>query len=141
MADAYYNSAFKKFMDGDIDLLNDTIKVMLLDTTYAPDVDNDEYVDDISGDEIAGGGYARYALTSPTTTIDAANNRCEFSSDNVDGWNGDTFTGAQYMAIFKDTGNDATSPLICYLDFGGGKDAPFEVNTPANGWFAIGECP
>ena len=137
----YYNTAFKKFMDGDIDLLNDTIQAMLLDSGYTPNIDTDEFVDDISANEIVGGGYARKTLANPATTGDTANDRCEFSSDDITGWNADTWTGARYMVIFRNSGADATSALICYIDFGSDKDAPLEVNTPAEGWFALGVCP
>jgi len=141
MTDNYYNTAFKKFMDGDIDLLSNTIVAMLLDSTYTPDVDNDEFIDDISGDELSTGGYARKTLTTKTTTVDAVNNWVEFASDDITGWNGDTFTGARYMVIAVNSGADATSALICYFDFSSNKDAPIEVNCPASGWFTLGACP
>lgn len=141
MAEQFYNTAFKKFMDGDIDLLVDTIVVLLLDNTYAPDIDNHEFIDDVSGDEIVGGGYARQTLTTKTTVVDTANDRAEFSSDNITGWNADTFTGARFMVIAADLGADSASPVIVYFDFGEDKDAPIEVNVPAQGWFSLGECP
>jgi hypothetical protein len=141
MAEEYYNTAFKKFMDADIDLLSDTIVALLLDNTYTPDIDNHEFIDDVSGDEIAGGGYARQTLAGKTTTVDNSTDRCEFSSNSITGWNGDTFTGARYMVIAKNTGADATSPIIVYYDFLADKTAPFNVNVPVDGWFALGACP
>lgn len=141
MAQEFYNTAYKKLMDGDIDLLVDTIVAMLLDNTYAPDIDADEFIDDISGDEIAGGGYSRQTLGGKTTTVDNANDRCAFSSNNITGWNADTFTGARILVFAKNTGADATSALICYYDFLADKDAPLTVTVPGNGWFTLGACP
>ena len=141
MAGAMYNSAFVAFMSGDIDLLNDTIIAMLLDSNYVPNVDNDDFIADISADEISGGGYARDTLTTPAVTQDDSGDRGEFSSDDITGWSGDTFTGARYMVLAKSTGNDATSQLIAYFDFLEDKDAGFDVAVPSQGWFAIGACP
>jgi hypothetical protein len=141
MAEEYYNTAFKKFMDADVNLLVDTIVAILVDNTYVPDIDNHEFISDVSGDEIVGGGYARQTLAGKTTVVDNATDRCEFSSNNITGWNGDTFTGARYLILAADLGADAASPLLVYYDFLADKDAPFNVNTPVNGWFALGACP
>ena len=107
----FYNTGKKKLLDGDIDLLTDTIKVCLLDNTHSADIDNDEYYDDISGDEVsASGDYSAggSALASKTTTVDTGDDVCTFDAQDV-GWNGASFT-ARYAVIYKDTGTASTSP-------------------------------
>lgn len=140
MAEQFYNTAFKKFVDGDIDLLVDTIVALLLDSSYSPDIDSDEFISDVSGDEIVGGGYARQTLTTKTTTVDNAEDRVEFSSDDITGWNADTFTDARFLVLAADLGADGASPLLVYFDLATDRDAPLEFLAPANGWFAIGAC-
>ena len=41
MADLIYNRAKKEILDGTIDLVSDTIKVMLVTSSYVANVDND----------------------------------------------------------------------------------------------------
>jgi hypothetical protein len=105
MADAIYGLSRKGFMDGDIDMLVDDIKVALVDSAvYTVDIDVDEFLDDIASVVATSGN-----LASKTTTLgvfDAAD--ITFSS----------VTGAvsEALVIYKDTGNPATSPLIAYID-------------------------
>lgn len=70
---AYHNLS-KALMDGDIDLANDTIKVMLLTSSYTPDLDHD-FVDDVSANEVSGTGYTAggATLASKAITDDDAN--------------------------------------------------------------------
>jgi len=124
MASKLVNTAFKKFMDGDIDLLADTIKLMLVKTTHTPNIDTEEFIDDVSADEVTpSGDYSAggVALGTKTTTVNTTNDRCEFGAANV------TFTAvdfsAQYAYIYKDTGTPATSPIIGYVDFGSDKNS------------------
>lgn len=136
MVDKFFNTFFKKNMDGDIDLLVDTIQAMLLDNTLLPDIDTDEFVADISANEIAGGAYARITLGGKSTAVDNVNDRAEFDANNLD-WSAATFTGARYLVFFKNTGADGTSPLICYYDFGSDQVAPL-VRPNAEGFFGHG---
>lgn len=142
MASALVNTAFKKFMDGDIDLLNDTIKLMLIKATHTPNVDTEEFIDDVSSDEVTpDGDYSAggVALGTKATTVDNANNRCVFDAANV------TFTAvdfsARYAYIYKDTGNAATSAIVGYIDFGSDKNSDggnFVITFDAAGIFYIG---
>jgi hypothetical protein len=107
MANSLYDKARKAFADGDIDLLNDTIKCVLIDAAdYTVDLANHDFLDDVpSGARV---GTAR-TLGSKTTTagvFDAAD--VTFSS----------VTGDQCEAIliYKDTGTAGTSRLIAYID-------------------------
>jgi hypothetical protein len=136
----FYNSAKKKFLDGDIDLLADTIKVMLLDSGYTPNIDTDEFKDDVDGDQISGTGYTAggQALASKVTTVNTSSDNVKFdAADTV--WTTATFT-ARYAVIYKDTGVAGTSALIAYIDFGTDKSAAgsdFEIEWNSAGIFTL----
>lgn len=136
MVDKFFNTFFKKNMDGDIDLLVDTIQAMLLKSAWTPDIDTQEFVSDIVGNEVSAGGYTRLTLGTKVTAVDNANDRSEFDSADLD-WSAQTFTDARYMAFFKNTGADGTSALICYFDFGADFEGPL-VKPNAEGWFSHG---
>lgn len=107
MANVIQASAKKLFADGDIDLLTDTIKVFLIDTadyTYSAAHAN---LSDIP----AAARVASATLASKTTTggvFDAAD--AVFSSVSGD--------ISEALAIVKDTGTEATSAFISYIDTG-----------------------
>jgi hypothetical protein len=101
-----------------VDWLGDTIKVALLDPTFAPDQDLQEFFADVSAHEIAGAGYVAggVALSNKTRVYDAPSNTSTLSADNV-AWANASFT-CRYAAVYKDTGNPATAPLLGYIDLG-----------------------
>ena len=47
MSDMIPNSALKKFLNKEIDIDTDTIKVMLLTNSHANDADTQEFIDDV----------------------------------------------------------------------------------------------
>lgn len=105
-------------MNGGIDLDTDTIKVMLLTSSYTPDQDNDEYIDDVSANEVSGDGYdaGGKALESKSVTQDNTDNEGVFDAADLT-WSSSTIT-ARYAVIYKDTETPGTSPIICVVDFG-----------------------
>jgi hypothetical protein len=124
MASIVYNS-FKGRILGDdsivasaINLKSDTIKIALLSASHTPDVDADEFFDDVSGDEVAASGTysAGGATLTKTLSTDDTDDEGVFDATDV------SFTGAsiaaRYAVVYKDTGVAATSPLICLIDFG-----------------------
>lgn len=116
MADVIYNSFKRDIMNGSIDLDTDTIKVMLVDSTYTPDQDTHLVKTDVTN-EITGGGYTAggTALATKAVTVDNTDNEGVFdASDTV--WSTATIT-ARGAVLYKDTGTASTSPLICYFDF------------------------
>ena len=125
MANEIYPKALKKLLDADIDMLVDTIKVMLVDTddSGADYQATDEFLADIA----AGGRVgASAALASKTTTgglFDAADATWATVTGHV----------CEAVVIYKDTTDVATSPVICWLDtFDSG--FPF---TPNGGGFTL----
>lgn len=103
---------------GEIDLVDDTIKVMLLDNTLAPDQDAHDYIDDLNANEISGTGYSAGGdtLTTKAVTTTGASNLITFDADDAE-WTGATLSGIRYAIIYKDTGTPATSPVISVVDF------------------------
>jgi hypothetical protein len=117
MASLIYNKGKTEILNGGIDLLNDTIKVALVTSSYPPDKDNHDYFDDVTN-EVSGTGYAAggKALSNKAIRQDNTNDRAEFDADDVT-WTVATIT-ARGAVVYKDTGTDSTSPLIAYIDFG-----------------------
>lgn len=136
MASFIYNSFKKSALDGDIDLVNDTIKLMLLDETHTPDKDAHAFIDDVSGDEVSSSGYTAggQALASKSTTQDNANDLAYLDAADLS-WSSVSFT-TRYGVLYKDTGTPSTSPLIAIFDWGADKSPSsenFSVAWSANG--------
>lgn len=119
MANAIFNSFKRDTMDGAIDLANDTIKIALVTSSYTPDIDAHEDFADITN-EVSGTGYTAGGETLTTTvSVDDTDNEGVFDANDVT-WSASTIT-ARGAVIYKDTGTPATSPLVCYIDFGADK--------------------
>lgn len=133
MANAVQASARKLFLDGDIDLLNDTIKVVLT-KTYSYSSAHD-YLDDVT----AGYRVATATLASKTTTGGAFDSADPTFSAVA---SGSTVTG---IWVYKDTGTDSTSPLIAWYDTNASSAAisivtsggNITLTVSASGWFSI----
>jgi len=116
-------------MNGSIDLDTDTIKVMLVTSSYTPNQDTHEFKSDVTN-EVTGTGYTAggATLSNKSVTQDNTDDEGVFDADDVT-WSNSTIT-ARGAVLYKSTGNDATSPLICYFDFG-------ENKSSSNGDFSI----
>lgn len=97
------------------DLTNGTFKVMLLTSSYTPDVDH-ATVSAIVANEATGTGYVRKTLASPTLTVDNTNDRVDLGGANMT-WTGLTST-FRYAVLFKFITNDAASIPVAYFDLG-----------------------
>jgi hypothetical protein len=108
MADGWYASGRSSFARGDIDWINDSVVAVLLDTSeYTVDLANDQYLADIpeaacvavvelSGKSVLAGGVldaddSSFAAVAPGGACGA-------------------------VLLYKDTGAEASSPLVLYLD-------------------------
>jgi len=115
MANAIYPKAKEAFLNGQIDISDDTIKVALVDTgTYTYSTAHDFY-DDVSG--VLGTPVALSSKTVTSGVFDAAD--CTFSTPTAG-------TTIEALIIYKDTGTASTSNLIAYIDTGTG--LPFTSN-------------
>ena len=128
MASVVYNSYKLDALDANIDLSADTIKIALVTSTYTPDIDTHAFFDDITN-EVVGTGYTAGGETlAVTTSQDNTDDEGVFDATDVT-WATSTIT-ARGAVIYKSTGVAATSPLICYIDFGADK-------TSSNGDYTI----
>jgi len=135
-----YNPGLLKLLDGTIDFENDTIKLLLVDTSHTF-TKSDEFVSDIVANEAtnsSGSGYERKTLTNASIALDTGNDRVEFDADDISYTAIDAGTIASAI-IYKEVTNDADSPLIADIDFTNlvtnGSDVDLQVN--AEGFFYI----
>lgn len=121
--DYVYNSYKLGIITGDVDLVNDSIFVALLDS-YTPDLNAHQFLSDVNGTELANGnGYSTGGeeVEGKAVSLNNVDNRGEFSCNNVT-WANASFT-ARYAVVYKDKGNPITSPVLFYVDFGENKTA------------------
>lgn len=130
MASGIYNIFKSEVMKKSIDLVNDTIKVALLNSShsFSPSSVTNSAWSDVSANEIVGVGYSAggIALTGKAVTADNVDNEGVFSADNAN-WPASTIS-ARHAVIY----NDTTTPkyLIASIDF-------LETKNSSNGNFLI----
>ena len=118
MADVIYNSFKRDIMSGAINLASDTIKCMLVTSSYVPDQDAHAKRSDVTN-EVSGTGYTAggATLTSPAVSADNTDNEGVFDSDDAV-WAASTIT-ARGAVIYKSRGGaSSVDELIAYIDFG-----------------------
>lgn len=102
--------------EGPMDILSDTLKVLLTTATYTPNQTGHSLKSSVTNELSAGSGYTTggealasktYATSSLTTTFDAADTS----------WTSATFT-ARNAVIYDDTPTSPADPLMSYIDFG-----------------------
>jgi hypothetical protein len=131
MSNVLYPLGKKAILDGDVDLLSDTIKAALVDTgTTAYSAAHDFY-NDISGAVVG----------TPVTLGTKSTTGGVFDAADI------TFTAVsgatcEAVVIYKDTGTPSTSQLLAFIDTATGLPATpsggdINVNWNASGIFAI----
>src|SRR5690606_38812418 len=128
MALQIYEKFWENVLQGNIDIVNDTVKIALLDSNHTIDLVNDEVFTDVSADEVSGTNYTAGGITCPVRSLVANSNRLEvrLASDPV--FTSITVTGAQ-MAVFYVDGD--TKYLIGIHDEGSAQ-SPSAQNLPVN---------
>lgn len=106
MANALYPLTKQKFLLGSINMMLDTIKIVLVDTADYTFMPTDEFLSSVAS-------AARVKVSDALTNKTVING--VFDADDV---TLTTVTGdvSEALIIFKDTGDAATSPLIAYID-------------------------
>lgn len=107
MANTLYDFARQRFLEAQINWMTDIVKVILVDTgAYTPQTAVHQYLADIPiSARIAG----PVTLTSKSTAGGAADAAdCTFTS--VSG------ASIEAIVIYSDSGTEATSPLIAFID-------------------------
>ena len=107
MANTLYDAARQRFLEAQINWMTDTVKVILVDTgAYTPQTSIHQYLADIPvSARIAG----PVTLTAKATTGGAAD-AADVTFTSVSG------TSIEAIIIYIDTGTEATSPLVAYID-------------------------
>lgn len=121
MASFVFNNAKKFLINGSLDLDTDTLKVMLVTSSYVPNVDADDFRNDVTN-EVSGTGYTSggATLTTPTITVDTTNDLAKFDADDTS-WSSSTIT-ARGAVIYKSRGGASSADeLLAYIDFGSDK--------------------
>ena len=125
----YYDNYWLSLNAAKINLLSDTIKLMLLSSAYVPNRGTHTYKSDVVGSEITGTGYTAGGLIIASMNISIAANVVTITGANAS-WPAATFATA-FGALYDSTpASDATRPLIGYVDFGG-------VQSPSAGTFGV----
>ena len=107
MANTLYDYCRQRFLESQINWMTDTVKVILVSTSaYTPQTAVHQYLADIPVSARIAGPVTLTAKATTGGAADAAD--CTFTS----------VSGATINAIviYKDTGTEATSPLIAYID-------------------------
>lgn len=116
MASLIYNIGKKSILEGVIDLTNDTIKCILVTSSYSPDkdahLDRADVTNEVSGQGYTSGGEE---LTDKSFTQDDDNDRGEFDAADIT-WSSAIFT-ARAAVLYKSTGVAANDTLIAFIDF------------------------
>lgn len=140
MANIKYNKGKKNFLQGNIDVENDTIKVALVTSSYTPNEDTHEYFSDVTN-EVTGTGYTTGGITVAGIALneDTTNHEVEITCTDPE-WTSSTIT-ARGAVFYKSTGTTSTSPLICYLDFGSDQSVSsgtFTIDLGSEGFYKLG---
>lgn len=140
----YFASFFENLLLGDVAGLDTaTVKVMLTTSSYTPNQDTHDFVDDVTN-EVSGTGYTAGGATLGTKNVTQTANVVAFdAADTV--WSSSSIT-ARRAVIYVDTGTPATSALICWIDFGEDETSDsgdFTIQWNASGIFTItvGDAP
>ena len=118
MASVIYNEYKKQI--GAIDWANTAgvdIRVGLVTSAYAPDIDVHANYDDITNELPTADGYTLGGVLTANRAIviDTVNDWSEFDADDIT-WSASTLT-ARGAFVYLDTGTPSTSTLIAYIDF------------------------
>lgn len=119
MASVIFNKALDAMARGGIDFDTDTFYCMLLDNSFTPNQDTQEFRDDVEGDEVSGTGYtAGGTAAAVSVTRDDANNRINIELGAVS-WPTSTVT-ARYGVYYKRRGGASSADeVVAAIDFGG----------------------
>jgi len=117
MASLIYNSAIDEMARADIDFEVDTFKAMLVTSSYTPNKDTHDFLDDVTN-EASGTGYTAGGATSTVTvTKDTANDRVTIQFGAVS-WASSTITARGCVYYKSRGGASSADEIVAYNDFG-----------------------
>lgn len=109
--------AKEKLLTAQINWLDDTIKLALVDSGYTPDIAQDEFLSDVID-------YHIVAQSSALTGKSVQAGVAYVSDVTIQIFTGVTFN---YLVLYKELGDLATSPLIALID--SAPNLPFTLET------------
>ena len=119
MASIIFNKALDANAKGAIDFDTDTFYCLLVDNTFTPNKDTQEFRDDVNGDEVTGTGYtADGEAATVTVTRDDVNNRIDIELGAVS-WPTSTITAAGAIYYKHRGGASSADEVVAFIDFGG----------------------
>lgn len=96
----------------------ENVYAMLLKDTHVQDAANQQFISQVSANEVVdtGGVYAAggFKLTGNTAVYDGINAYLDFTGNPAIGPG--AFLDYRYIAIYVNTGNPATSRILCIID-------------------------
>ena len=115
MASVIYNTFLSNLAAKAINVDTDAFKVMLVTSTYTPNVDTHNDRADVTN-QVTGAGYTAGGNTvNVTATLNTANDRVDIVLPGTT-WPTSTIT-ARGAVYYLDTGTAGTDLLVCYIDF------------------------
>lgn len=121
MANFVYKKAKEAMLSGDVDLVSNNLKLLLVNSSYTPNQNTDNFVSNINSSHIKARSTIFSGVTISAGILDA-------NDVVVSNYPGDAFNA---VVIYQDSGSDQTSILIAYIDTSEG--LPFSgVNTNTN---------
>jgi hypothetical protein len=112
MANKFYPLGLQHFAQGDIAFLTDTIKVALVAQPYTFSA-TDQFVSNLTA-----GSPAISQIVARSGAVTGKSAAAGVLSGNVPNLTAVSGAPVYYVVLYKDTGSDATSPLIVYYDTG-----------------------
>lgn len=142
MASGLYGISFLNALKNTLalDLDSDTIKIMLVTSSYTPDFGAHDFKGDVSN-EVSGTNYTAGGNTLGSVTLTQTSGTIKFDAADTS-WSSATITSARGAVIYDDTITD--DPLIAYIDFGAdfsSSNGTFTIAFNAGGIFTIDLTP
>ena len=111
MANALFDNARELFLTAGLDWTAGTIKACLVDTGfYTVNLSAHNYLGDGVSAAIVGGANGRSANLASRTATDGAADAADVTFSTITG------VSIEAIVLYRDTGVDATSELIAYID-------------------------
>ena len=142
MASGLYGISFLNALKNTLalDLDSDTIKIMLVTSSYTPDFGAHDFKGDVSN-EVSGTNYTAGGNTLGSVTLTQTGGTIKFDAADTS-CSSATISDARGAVIYDDTLTD--DPLIAYIDFGAdfsSSNGTFTIAFNAGGIFTIDLTP
>ena len=117
MANSVYNHFKKELANGTFNFTDNTFKIMLVTSSYTPDIDADKVYEDVTN-EVVGAGYVAGGATLANLLVSQDDGDDEGVVDNTADitWGSSSIT-ARGAVVYRDGDSGKDSDLVCFIDF------------------------